>query len=361
MTPKEIGSRPVNGSSYRISCGSSAMERASATRRAMPPESSVGIRCAAPRRPTASQLEHHQVVQQLVGQLGVLAQREGDVLVHRQVGEQRAELEQHAHLAAHGVQRRRGRARAVSRPSTRTVPRARAQRAHDDAQQRGLAAARLAHDADHRSRAGSPGRCRAAPAGPRRNRRKHSGFRRSELAAQRYIIPHGREQSVNAAVRVAALRQALRQRRGAGGRRSRGGARRGLRPGRRQRRRQDHPHQVPARPVRAPTPATIEIFGVAARSRRARAAAVLPARALHAAALPARRASSSRRMLRARRRALRRGARRSGCSTSSSSSATRSARPVRSLSKGMTQKLGLAACFLVAARSLRARRADERP
>src|SRR2546423_385832 len=36
-----------------MSCGSSAIERASATRRAMPPESSVGVRCAAPRRPTA--------------------------------------------------------------------------------------------------------------------------------------------------------------------------------------------------------------------------------------------------------------------------------------------------------------------
>ena len=52
-TPSEIGSSPANGSSYITSIGSSAIARASATRRAMPPESSEGISCAAPRRPTA--------------------------------------------------------------------------------------------------------------------------------------------------------------------------------------------------------------------------------------------------------------------------------------------------------------------
>jgi len=36
-------------------------------------------------------------------------------------------------------------------------------------------------------------------------------------------------------------------------------------------------------------------------------------------------------------------------------------RPVRRLSKGMTQKLGLAAAFLLERDLLRARRADERP
>ena len=64
---------------------------------------------------------------------------------------------------------------------------------------------------------------------------------------------------------------------------------------------------------------------------------------------------------RARRRALRRSARRWRCSTSSSWSARRSSGRCARLSKGMTQKLGLAACFLLRARSLRARRADERP
>ena len=53
-TPMVIGSCPVNGSSYRIIMGSSAMARASATRRPMPPESSRGIRPWAPRSPTAS-------------------------------------------------------------------------------------------------------------------------------------------------------------------------------------------------------------------------------------------------------------------------------------------------------------------
>jgi hypothetical protein len=38
MTPSEIGSSPAKGSSYMISIGSSATARASATRRAMPPD-----------------------------------------------------------------------------------------------------------------------------------------------------------------------------------------------------------------------------------------------------------------------------------------------------------------------------------
>ncbi len=51
--PSEIGSRPENGSSYMINSGSSAIARASATRRFMPPEISDGIRSRAPRKPTA--------------------------------------------------------------------------------------------------------------------------------------------------------------------------------------------------------------------------------------------------------------------------------------------------------------------
>ena len=39
-TPIEIRSRPANGSSYMISSGSSAIARASAMRRAMPPDTS---------------------------------------------------------------------------------------------------------------------------------------------------------------------------------------------------------------------------------------------------------------------------------------------------------------------------------
>jgi hypothetical protein len=40
------------------------------------------------------------------GSAGVLAQREGHVVEHREVGEQRAELEQHAQAAAQAVQLR---------------------------------------------------------------------------------------------------------------------------------------------------------------------------------------------------------------------------------------------------------------
>ena len=54
MTPLEMGSSPVNGSSYMMIRGSNAIARASATRRAMPPESSEGMRSRAPRSPTVS-------------------------------------------------------------------------------------------------------------------------------------------------------------------------------------------------------------------------------------------------------------------------------------------------------------------
>ncbi|MNT49386.1 hypothetical protein D3C72_1862350 [compost metagenome] len=48
-----MGSSPAKGSSYITSSGSSAMARARATRRAIPPEISLGMRSRAPRRPTA--------------------------------------------------------------------------------------------------------------------------------------------------------------------------------------------------------------------------------------------------------------------------------------------------------------------
>ena len=51
--PREIGSSPAKGSSYMTSSGSRTMARASATRRAMPPEIWLGIRSRAPRNPTA--------------------------------------------------------------------------------------------------------------------------------------------------------------------------------------------------------------------------------------------------------------------------------------------------------------------
>jgi hypothetical protein len=52
-TPMEIRSSPAKGSSYMISSGSSAIARARATRRAMPPDTSEMRNGAAPRSPTA--------------------------------------------------------------------------------------------------------------------------------------------------------------------------------------------------------------------------------------------------------------------------------------------------------------------
>ena len=114
----------------------------------MPPESSAGIRRCAPRRPTASSFISTRSRIIVSGQLGVLAQREGHVLEHRQVGEERAELEQHAHAPAQRVE-------AVGVELVHDLAgdahraRARAQLPADEAQQRGLAAAAAAHDRDH--------------------------------------------------------------------------------------------------------------------------------------------------------------------------------------------------------------------
>jgi hypothetical protein len=52
--PKEIGSKPAKGSSYITNSGSKAIARAKATRRAMPPDISLGSKSRAPRKPTAS-------------------------------------------------------------------------------------------------------------------------------------------------------------------------------------------------------------------------------------------------------------------------------------------------------------------
>ena len=96
------------------------MARASATRRAMPPDSSAGISCAAPRSPTACSFVSTMLRISALGQVGVLAQRERDVLEHVDVGEQRAVLEQHAHAPAQRVQL--ARARGARRRCRRTAP-----------------------------------------------------------------------------------------------------------------------------------------------------------------------------------------------------------------------------------------------
>jgi hypothetical protein len=93
------------------------------------------------------ELEQHQVADQLFGQVGVLAQREGDVVEHGQVGEQRAELEQHAHLAAQAVQAV-GVELVHHFAADRHFALLRADLAADQAQHGGLAAAGTTHDGD---------------------------------------------------------------------------------------------------------------------------------------------------------------------------------------------------------------------
>ncbi len=79
------------------------MARASATRRPMPPESCCGYSVGRAAQPDGMQLREHDGADQALGQPGVLAQRERDVLEHVEVGEQRPVLEQHAHAPAQGI------------------------------------------------------------------------------------------------------------------------------------------------------------------------------------------------------------------------------------------------------------------
>jgi hypothetical protein len=94
------------------------------------------------------QLQQHQVADHLLRQIGMLAHLEGDVVEHRDIGEQRAELEQHAHAAAHGVK-----IVGIQFVDDLAVEAHRTlgglQLAADQAQRGGLAAAALAHDGHH--------------------------------------------------------------------------------------------------------------------------------------------------------------------------------------------------------------------
>ena len=266
---------------------------------------------------------------QLLGQVGVLAQREGDVLEHRQVGEQRAELEQHAHLAAHREQavavelaRRRGRARAPCRRSAcsapmmmrssvvlpqpdwpmmpTTEPRGMARRDVAQHRARGVVAERHVADLDDGSTASGGRRLRhGVILSPMTEAIRNGGGARS-----------ARSSSATAASRrsAASISRSPRARRSAWSART-----------------------APARPRSSAAcstlprrdAGTIELFGVAPRRpARRRRLAYLPG-ALRAAALPARRGVPARHA-RARRRALRRARARRGCSTSSSWSAARS-------------------------------------
>ena len=96
-----MGSRPVVGSSHRMTSGSVAMARASPTRFFMPPERSAGCMSSMPGRFTSSSVRATRSAAPSVHLREVLAQRVGDVLAHGQRVEQRRALEHHRHLPAH--------------------------------------------------------------------------------------------------------------------------------------------------------------------------------------------------------------------------------------------------------------------
>jgi hypothetical protein len=90
------------------------------------------------------QLGQHQVAQHRLRQAHMLAHREGDVLEHRQVGEQRPVLEQHAHAPTQAVER--GGAEVLHLlPEDLDAAAGREHLTRDEAQQCGLAGAARAH------------------------------------------------------------------------------------------------------------------------------------------------------------------------------------------------------------------------
>ncbi len=95
------GSRPESGSSNMTIAGSSTSARAKPARLRIPPESSFGIFSSASARPDLAQAAVDDLADLVLALVGVLAQREGDVVedVHR--AEQGAVLEQQAELLAH--------------------------------------------------------------------------------------------------------------------------------------------------------------------------------------------------------------------------------------------------------------------
>ena len=94
------GSRPESGSSKSTISGSRTRARARPARLRMPPEISPGSLSSVPSETDEVQLLHHDVADLGLGLLGVLAQREGDVVVEVHRAEHRAVLEQHAEQLA---------------------------------------------------------------------------------------------------------------------------------------------------------------------------------------------------------------------------------------------------------------------
>ena len=89
----------------------------------MPPDSSAGRNCAVAAQPDGVELHQHEVADQARSAGSVCSRNaKGDVLEHRQVGEQRAELEQHADLAPHREQAPRVAGRRTDWPATSDTP-----------------------------------------------------------------------------------------------------------------------------------------------------------------------------------------------------------------------------------------------
>ena len=95
------------------------------------------------------QLHQHQITDHRLGQIGLLAQREGHVVEDAEIGEQRAELEQHAHVATHPVELPLGQAVDIH-AIEQDVAFLRAFLGADEAQHRGLARPRAPHQGHHR-------------------------------------------------------------------------------------------------------------------------------------------------------------------------------------------------------------------
>ena len=134
----------------------------------MPPLSSAGY-CAptSGARPVMRELPGGDLVDQRVVQVGVLAQRQADVLLHRQRAEQAAVLEHHAPAPAQRERLRR--ASSVGQVDAEHADRARVRALQQDhlAQQRRLARAAAADQREDLARGAPRGRCRCARHGRR--------------------------------------------------------------------------------------------------------------------------------------------------------------------------------------------------
>ena len=102
------GSRPLSGSSQRISSGSRTSARASPARLRIPPGDLARQQVLGALEPDHLELLVHAGRDLALAHPGVLAQREGDVVEEADRAEERAVLEQHPERAAHPLLLRLG-------------------------------------------------------------------------------------------------------------------------------------------------------------------------------------------------------------------------------------------------------------